>query len=155
MSKSLKLIGWREWLSLPELGIEHIKAKIDTGARTSALHAFAVESYRDHGVSMVRFGMHPLQKNTEFERWCSAPIIDRRKVTDSGGHKETRYVIRTLATLGNYQWPIDMTLTNRDSMKFRMLLGRTAMQGHFCVDPGASFLKSKKVNYPTLKDGAC
>lgn len=153
MSKHLKQIGWREWLGLPELGIPHIKAKIDTGARTSALHAFRVESYQEDGKQWVRFGMHPLQKNTDYEQWCSAEVIDEREVSDSGGHREIRYVIRTIATLANYQWDIDITLTNRDTMKFRMLLGRTAMAGHFSVNPEASYLfgKPKKTDRKPLK----
>jgi hypothetical protein len=143
MNKDLKLIGWREWLSLPELGIQHIKAKIDTGARTSALHAFSVESYQEKGVQMVRFGMHPLQKNTDFEQWCSAKVIDERVVSDSGGHRETRIVIRTPVKLGTHQWDIELTLTNRDTMKFRMLLGRTAIAGEYSVDPDTSYLFGK------------
>lgn len=143
MGKKVKLIGWREWLSLPELGIRDIKAKIDTGARTSALHAFSLECYQENGIKMVRFGMHPLQKNTEFEQWCSAKVIDEREVTDSGGHRETRYVIRTPVKLGGHEWDIEVTLTNRDTMKFRMLLGRTAIAGNFCVDPDASYLFGK------------
>lgn len=143
MGKDIELIGWREWLSLPELGIKAIKAKIDTGARTSALHAFSVESYQEDGIQMVRFGMHPLQKNTDFEQWCSAKVIDEREVCDSGGHREIRYVIRTPVKLGTHQMDIEITLTNRDTMKFRMLLGRTAIAGDFSVDPGASYLLGK------------
>jgi hypothetical protein len=148
MSKKLKLIGWREWLSLPELGIQDIKAKIDTGARTSALHAFSVENYQESGVRMVRFGMHPLQKNTDFERWCTARVIDEREVSDSGGHRETRLVIRTPVRLGSHQWDIELTLTNRDTMKFRMLLGRTAIAGNFGVDPETSYLFGKPRKNP-------
>ncbi len=136
-------IGWREWVSLPELGIHHIKAKIDTGARTSALHAFALETYTEGDKTRVRFGIHPLQRNSEFELWCTAEVIDERVVSDSGGHQEKRYVIKTFAQLGNTRWPIEMTLTNRDSMKFRMLLGRTAMAGRFLVDPASSYLCGK------------
>lgn len=147
MGKKIKLIGWREWCSLPQLGIQNIKAKIDTGARTSALHAFSVESYQDNGVKMVRFGMHPLQRNTEFEQWCTAKVIDEREVTDSGGHRETRYVILTRVKLGPHEWNIEVTLTNRDTMKFRMLLGRTAIAGNFCVDPDASYLFGKPLKH--------
>jgi hypothetical protein len=147
MGKKLKLIGWREWLSLPELGIQNIKAKIDTGARTSALHAFSVENYQDNGVMMVRFGMHPLQKNMDFEQWCTAKVVDEREVTDSGGHRETRYVIRTPVKLGNHEWDIEVTLTNRDTMKFRMLLGRTAIAGDFSVTPDASYLFGKPLKH--------
>lgn len=136
-------VGWREWFSLPELGLENIKAKIDTGARTSALHAFEVEEYTDNGINMVRFLMHPVQKNLEIIKECHAKIIDKRWVSDSGGHREKRFVILTMVAMGDVQWPVEMTLTNRDSMKFRMLLGRTAMQD-IIVDPSASYLFGKK-----------
>lgn len=132
-------IGWREWLALPELKISAIKAKIDTGARTSALHAFFVEPFLDNGCEMVRFGIHPLQGREDVAIICEYPIRDYRQVSDSGGHREMRYVIETTAKLGDHCWPIEMTLTNRDSMKFRMLLGRTAMRG-ITVLPEKSFL---------------
>jgi hypothetical protein len=143
MKKELIRIGWREWLSLPELGIKNIKAKIDTGARTSALHAFAVECFSENNKRMVRFGIHPLQKNTKVEKWCTTEIVDEREVSDSGGHREMRYVICTPIRLGDYTWPIEITLTNRDTMKFRMLLGRSAMAGHFLVDPKLSYNMGK------------
>lgn len=132
------IVGWREWMSLPELKIEAIKAKVDTGARTSALHAFFVEPFTKDGVKMVRFGVHPLQKREDVEVICEYPVKDYRQVSDSGGHKEMRYVIETKAQLGDRCWNIEMTLTNRDSMKFRMLLGRTAMKG-VRVDPTLSY----------------
>ena len=134
------IVGWREWLSLPELGLTHIKAKIDTGARTSALHAFQLEPFQRKSKKMVRFGIHPLQQNTSLKIFCEAEIIDRRFVMDSGGHREKRYVIRTMLALGTNQWPIELTLTNRDTMRFRMLLGRTAMHNRLLVLPERSFL---------------
>ena len=133
-------VGWREWLSLPELGLTHIKAKIDTGARTSALHAFHLEPFQRKSTKMLRFGIHPLQRNTSVEIFCEAEIIDYRFVTDSGGHKEKRFVICTELALGEHRWPIELTLTNRDTMRFRMLLGRTAMQDRLLVLPDQSFL---------------
>lgn len=135
-----KIIGWREWVGLPELGLPFIKAKVDTGARTSALHAFAVDTYRERGVLMVRFNIHPLQQRSDIEHLCNAEVVDERMVTDSGGHKEKRYVILTRVSAGEMTWPIEVTLTNRDTMRFRMLLGRTALKDHFLVEPGRSFL---------------
>jgi hypothetical protein len=137
-------IGWREWVSLPDLGIEHIKAKIDTGARTSALHAFSVRAFTKKGNKMVRFKIHPYQRRKDIVVECVAPILERRWVTDSGGHREQRYVIESTVQLGEDNWPIELTLTNRETMKFRMLLGRTAMKNRVVVNPGRSYLIGKK-----------
>ena len=131
-------VGWREWAALPELGIDAIKMKVDTGARTSALHAYQVKTFERDGAEWVRFCIHPIQDQDTI-RECEAPVLDRRVVTDSGGHKEERPVIRTEIALGGRCWPIEITLTDRENMKFRMLLGRTAMD-LITVDPTASFL---------------
>ncbi len=136
-------VGWREWLALPELGLPAIKAKVDTGAKTSALHAFYVERYRVSGQDRVRFGIHPLQRRDDIMVTCSAGLLDQRTVTDSGGHRELRYVIETVFQLAEHQWAAEVTLTNRDTMAFRMLLGRSAMRGRIVVDPGRSYLTGK------------
>jgi len=135
-----KMIGWREWAALPELGIERIKVKVDTGARTSALHAFKVESFSQDGIAKVRFSIHPDQHDLSIVKECVANLLGERNVTDSGGHTECRPVILTSIRLAKITKNITITLTNRDTMKFRMLLGRTAMDGDFIVDPQLSYL---------------
>ena len=142
-------VGWREWVLLPELGLPAIKAKIDTGARTSCLHAFSVEPFEKEGKEWVRFGIHPHQDDTETEIFCEAEVIDKRMVTDSGGHKEERFVISSDLMLADQRWPVEITLTNRDTMLFRMLIGRTAMENKIMVNPAKSFLlgkPTKKIN---------
>lgn len=127
---------------MPELGVPAIKAKIDTGARTSALHTFMIEPFKAQGRRMVRFGVHPLQRRRDVELFCQAQVIDRRAVTSSNGQRETRYLIRTVLELSGMRWPIELTLTNRDTLNFRMLLGRTALQGLF-INPAASYLAGR------------
>lgn len=135
------IIGWREWVAFPELGIPGIKAKIDSGARTSALHTFQLETFSEDGCRRVRFAIHPLQRRRDAELFCTADVVDERIVRDSGGHAEKRLVIRSSVHLGDRQWPIEITLTNREDMLFRLLLGRSALAaGGMLVDPGRSYL---------------
>ncbi|MEQ9233699.1 ATP-dependent zinc protease family protein [Coleofasciculus sp. E2-BRE-01] len=142
MSKSLSIIGWRERVALPDLGIAQIKAKIDTGARSSALHAFDVETFSRDDKTMVRFKVHPYQRDTHRTVSAEAELIDQRQVRNSGGHAQLRPVIQTMVELNGERWLIELTLTNRDVMGFRMLLGRQAVRKRFLVDAGRSFVQS-------------
>lgn len=140
-------IGWREWVHLPELGGATVKAKVDTGARTSALHAWNIKIVVRDGVRFARFDLHPLQRNDRQVVSCEAQLLDRRSIRNSGGEAQIRHVVRTLIQVGPYTWPIEVSLTPRDEMGFRMLLGRTAVRGKFLVDPGRSFLASRAEQY--------
>jgi len=133
-------IGWREWVSLPQLGIPAIKAKIDTGARTSAIHAFDIERVkRDGGQDWLTFSVQPLQRIGSIMVRCESPLIDIRRVTDSGGHASDRFFITTQLQIGDESRDIEMTLSQRDDMLFRMLLGRTSMVPGIQVNPSESF----------------
>lgn len=134
-----QIIGWREWLALPGLGIARIKAKVDTGARTAALHAWQIERFERNGEPWVRFDVHPAQRDNRPRVSCEARLAGVKAVRNSGGNLEDRYVIVTDVTLAAQTWPIEVTLTNRDQMGFRMLLGRASVRGHFIVDPSTSY----------------
>lgn len=135
----LPVIGWREWLALPDLGVARIKAKVDTGARSSALHAFDVRRFHRRGRQMVRFKVHPLQRDAVQAIDAEAELIEERLVRSSSGRQELRPVIRATVELMGQTWAIELTLADRDVMGFRMLLGRQAIRGRFVVDPGRSF----------------
>ena len=140
MTTSMTL-GWEEWVSLPDLGLHAIKTKIDTGARTSALHAVAVEPFGSESNPQVRFIMHPDPENPTIEVICSAKVIDRRIVVSSNGESESRYAIESPIQIGSKTWPIHITLTNRETMGYRMLLGRSAVTDSMHINPSASFLQ--------------
>lgn len=130
---------------MPDLGIDRIKVKIDTGARTSAIHAFKMRPLERRGQHVVRFSLHPVQRRRKPEIICEAPVADKRLITSSNGEQEHRYVVETRIELGGVIWPIEMTLTNRDEMGFRMLIGRAAILRRFVVDPGGSFALSGRL----------
>ena len=132
-------VGWREWVSLPGLGVPAIKAKIDTGAKTSAIHAWKVHHYRNEGIEHLSFFLHPLQDD-DHEIACVARLLDMREVTSSNGMRQKRFVIETDLEMGEQRYPIELTLTNRDEMGFRMLIGRQALRKRWLVDPAKSFL---------------
>ncbi|MEL7503671.1 MAG: ATP-dependent zinc protease [Cyanobacteria bacterium J06554_6] len=138
------VIGWREWLSLPELGITRIKAKIDTGARSSALHAFDIETFKRDGADFVRFWVHPDQRSRQGRVCAEAKLLDVRNIRNSGGQVQSRPLIQTIVMLGKRRWPIELSLTSRDEMGFRMLLGRQAVRHRFLVDSGKSYIQSSK-----------
>ena len=143
-------MGWREWVELPLLGNARIKAKLDTGARSSALHAFNLRPFQESGRWFVQFDVHPLQRNDDVYKTCIAAVVDYRWITNSGGGREKRFVIVTTLKMGNNAWPIEVTLTDRDQMGFRMLIGRTAMHHRLVVDPAASY----RMGRPRKTNGA-
>ena len=136
-------IGWREWVSLPDLSVDWIKAKVDTGARTSSLHAFDVERFRERGRDMVRFLIHPDQRSVERTIVAEAELLEERRVKNSGGQTEIRPVILTTVGILGERLEVELTLTRRDVMGFRMLLGRQAVRNRFLVDPGRSYYSER------------
>lgn len=142
VSTPLPIIGWREVIALPHLSVPQIKVKIDTGARSSALHAYDLEHYQQNGEARVYFWVHPYQHNIQETIAVDAKLLEMRNVRNSGGVAQLRPVIETVVKLGEKEWSIELTLTNRDVMGFRMLLGRQAVRNRFLVDPGKSFLLS-------------
>jgi hypothetical protein len=145
MTDKLLIVGWRELIDLPDLKIRGIKAKIDTGARSSALHAYHIEEFKRGGKTMVKFFVHPYQRDTKKTAIAEAKLLEYRQVRSSAGHIQLRPVVETIVKLGHKQWSIELTLTNRDVMGFRMLLGRQAVRHQFLIDPGKSFLQSKEI----------
>ena len=150
MSYDKKIIGNQEWCAFPELGIPAIKARIDSGAKTSSIHAFNISVYRKNDVDWVSFEVHPVQRNDEILIRCDCPIVDKRDVKSSSGTSETRYVISTPISLGDNIWDVELTLSDRDAMGYRMLLGREAMNGRLVIDPSMKCvlgrLSVKKIN---------
>lgn len=128
-------VGWEEWIGMPDIGLPAILAKVDTGARTSALHSFAFEEIEIDGVTHIHFGVQPLADDPKLHVWCNAPLIDYREVISSNGMAEMRPFVQVDLHLAGQSWPIELSLTNRETMNYRMLLGRTAMEGRIVVDP--------------------
>ncbi len=136
--KSKLIIGWREWCSLPDLNLPGINAKIDTGAKTSSLHAYKVTPFTHNGENWVKFFVHPVQRHRHPEIECRAQVVDQRAVTSSNGTTETRYVIKTTLIMGAHKFLTEITLSNRDEMGYRMLIGRQSLSQRFVVDPSLS-----------------
>ena len=136
-------IGWREWIALPEWGVPYIKAKIDTGARTSALHAFDIETIEIDGEPWARFAIHPWQDSSSDVVMVEAPLLEQRQVRSSSGTSKERPVVLTTVELAGQRVPIEVTLTRRDEMGFRMLVGRQALRRRYVVDPGRSYLAGR------------
>ncbi|HEX8386538.1 MAG TPA: RimK/LysX family protein [Rubricoccaceae bacterium] len=140
----LVVVGWREWVAFPDVGLPAVRAKVDTGAATSALHAHAVEPFTRGGAPWARFTVHPFfRRHRRVAVRCEAPVVDERAVTSSSGHTDARLVVgltlRLGVRVGSPEWPVEVTLADRQLMAFPMLLGREAMVGRVLVDPGASF----------------
>lgn len=145
------IVGWTEWISLPDLNLPAVKAKVDTGAATSSLHAYDIKIVEKNGIKYVSFVVHPLQRNKKIATKCLAPLVELRKVKSSTGEMQLRPVILTTIKIGNYTWSIELNLTNRDSMGKRMLIGREALNGRVLVNPSHKFLH-KKMSLKKIKD---
>jgi len=139
-TSGLILVGWREWLALPDLGIVSIKTKVDTGARSTALHVAGLAEFTRDGARWLRFRVAPGSRRSARQQVVEAPIADERVVTDSGGTRALRPFIHTRVAVGAWTWPIEINLTDRRSMLFPMLLGRTAMRDRVIVDARHSYL---------------
>jgi len=135
-------IGWREWVSFPELGIQTIKAKFDTGARTSALHVSDIRMVK--GTNIVKFSIHPVQRKSRPVIEASAIVVNRREIKSSNGEISVRPIIKTKIKIGEEILPMELSLVNRDLMGFRLLLGRSVLKNRYLVDSGKSFLLMKK-----------
>lgn len=144
MTESLPVIGWREWLGLPQLGVKRVKAKIDTGARSSSLHALDIEEFQRDGHDYVRFVVYPRQNSGQKPVHCEMPVLEFRDVRSSNGRVQRRAVIRTTLELLGREFDVDLTLADRSRMGFRMLVGREAIRGRFLVDSGGSFLCGRR-----------
>ncbi|MEZ5376940.1 MAG: ATP-dependent zinc protease [Acidimicrobiales bacterium] len=138
-------IGWREWVGLPGLGIDAVKAKIDTGARTSAIHAFGIQPFEAEGVEWVRFQVHPRQRSRLPTITCEAPIHDRRLIRSSNGQQQSRIIIKTRIEMAGATWPIELSLASRDELGFRMLIGRQGLGRKVLIDPARSYVTGKRV----------
>ncbi len=147
------VLGWREWVALPQLGLPAVKAKVDTGARTSALHAFSIETFGPANAPRVRFGVHPVDYSSDIEVWCTAKVIDRRPVRSSNGQTEQRYIINTPIRIGDREWPIEVSLSNRYTMAHRMLLGRTALETQSATILPWSEYRQRKLDFDVYDDG--
>ncbi|QNO37512.1 ATP-dependent zinc protease [Protaetiibacter sp. SSC-01] len=139
-SHSNTLAGWREWVQLPDVGVPWIKAKLDTGAQTSSIHAYDVEAFDRDGEAWVRFGIRPWQKSDADEVIVERHVVDVRRVRSSSGHVDERFVVSLPLVLVGRRVEAEVTLSNRDSMGFRMLIGREALSRGFVVDSSRSFL---------------
>ena len=137
------IVGWREWVALPQAGVDWVKAKVDTGARSSSIHAFDLEAYDVDGQEWVRFSIHPWQRSDEDVAELSLPVLDRREVRSSNGQVEQRYAVAMEVTLAARTITTVMTLSNRDEMGFRMLIGREALERGFLVDSSRSYVGGK------------